>query len=153
MIKREKIETLVKEKLEEGIFLVGVNVSKSNVIDVFIDSMEGVTIDQCVTLSRAIESALDRDTEDFELMVSSAGLGQPFKVIEQYYKNEGREVEVVSVEGKKNRGILSIVDENGIVLLCAAKEKVEGKKKKQLTEIEVRLDFKNIKTAKTVISF
>ncbi|NQU85842.1 MAG: ribosome assembly cofactor RimP [Mariniphaga sp.] len=153
MIDKKKIVDLAKEGLESNMFLVEVNVSKSNAINVYIDSKEGVNIDQCIAISRKIESSLDRDTEDFELVVSSAGLGQPYKVIEQYYKNVGSEIEIITQDGVKTKGTLESVIENGVKLKSTKKVKVEGSKKKKLVEEEIQLDFKNIKSAKTIISF
>jgi ribosome maturation factor RimP len=96
MIDKTKIADLVAGKLEENMFLVDISVSTNNVIHVEIDCFTGLTIDQCVAFSRHIESGLDRDNQDFELQVSSPGAGQPFKVWEQYRKNIGREVELIT---------------------------------------------------------
>lgn len=76
MITKEKITEIVGEKLEEGMFLVDVNVTPSQVIHVEIDSMDGITIDQCVAVSRFVEAHLNRENEDFELQVSSPGIDQ-----------------------------------------------------------------------------
>ena len=143
---------MVEQELDENMFLVEVNVSKSNVISIYLDSMEGVSIDQCVTISRKIESHLDREEEDFELMVSSAGLGQPFKVIRQYSKNTGKDIEVVTHDGIKLRGILTAVDENGIRLKTTKVIVGANKEKRKLVE-EHKLGFEKIKSAKTIISF
>ncbi len=102
MIDKNKIEKLVNEFIKgTGIFLVAVKVSSSNRITVLADTMKGITIDECAAIHRHIEKNLDRNTEDFELQVSSPGLDMPFGVIEQYYKNEGKKVEVVDTEGDK----------------------------------------------------
>lgn len=153
MIEKGLIKKLVEEELGEGMFLVGVSVSKTNVVNVFIDGMEGVSIDQCVAVSRKIESNLDRETEDFELLVSSAGLGQPFKVIQQYYKYKGKKIEVATTDGEKAEGILSEVSEDGIKLLVPKKVQMEGTRKKQLVSDEQNIGFINIKSAKAIISF
>ena len=153
MIDKEKVIKLAEERLEEGMFLVEGSISKSNVINVFVDSMEGVTIEQCVSISRNIEFNLDRDEEDFELQVSSAGLGQPFKVFKQYEKNIGNEIEVVTNEGDKFKGILLEAEEKGFKLQTSKREKVEGHKKKQLIVREHEFEFENIKSAKNIISF
>ena len=87
--------------------MVDVTVSTSNHIVVEIDTQNGVNIDFCAELSRHIESQLDREVEDYELEVGSAGLTAPFKVIEQYHKNKGNEVDVLTKEGKKITGILT----------------------------------------------
>jgi ribosome maturation factor RimP len=153
MIKKEKIIRLVEEELGNEMFLVDVKVSKSNVINVFIDGMNGITIEQCVAISRKIESNLDREVEDFELLVSSAGLGQPFKVIQQYYKNVGKKIEVISIDGEKQEGILTEVSEKGIKLKITNNVKIEGSRKKQMVIEDQNFEFENIKSAKTIISF
>jgi ribosome maturation factor RimP len=114
--------------------------------------MGGVTIEQCATLSRAIESNLDRETEDFELEVSSAGLGQPFKVVQQYYKNVGKEIEVDLNDGSKMKGILEEVFDGGITLAEREPGKNSGNTK-NLTEEGKKIEFKDIKSAKEVFTF
>ena len=107
MIEKQKIQGMVEEYVREnGLFLVSVKVSSSNRITVLADKKDGITIDEIAGIHRHIENGLDRDTEDFELQVSSPGLDLPFGVIEQYYKNEGRKVEVVDNDGTKYIGKL-----------------------------------------------
>lgn len=84
-------------------YLVDVLIGNDNAITIEIDNDEGVDIDHCVALSRHLESKLDRDTEDFELTVTSAGLTSPFKTLRQYKKYEGQEVEVLSKKEKNWR--------------------------------------------------
>ena len=97
MIDPYKIEAHLREILAEaGCFLVDIRVDKSNKILVHVDRDAGVSIDDCVLISRNLEARLDRDMEDFALEVSSPGLDSPFRVIEQYYKNKGKKVRVVS---------------------------------------------------------
>ena len=103
MIEKQKIQGLVEEYIKgTGLFLVAVKVSSSNRISVLADKNEGITIDECAAIHRHIEKNLDRDKEDFELQVSSPGLDLPFEVIEQYFKNEGKKVEVIDNEGSKH---------------------------------------------------
>lgn len=153
MIEKERITQLAEEKLDKGQFLVEVNISASNVIHVIIDGTNGVTINKCVEVSRNIEHNLDRETEDFELQVMSAGLGQPFKVHQQFVKNEGKEVEVVTTEGIKHSGIMMNVDTQGFDLEVTRKEKVEGQKTKQLVTRMLHFKFEEIKEAKNIIKF
>ena len=102
MIDRQKVVELANEWLtDKEYFLVDVVISKDDKITVEIDHAEGVWIEDCAELSRHIESGLSRDTEDYELEVGSAGLGQPFKVIQQYKNHIGLEVEVLAKDGKK----------------------------------------------------
>ncbi len=114
MIQQEEIRRIVGAKLDgSDIYPVDITVSPGNRISVEIDAKEGVSIDFCAELSRYIEAQLDRETEDFELEVGTPGLGQPFKVLQQYQKFAGKEVEVLTVEGKKMSGILLAADEDG----------------------------------------
>ena len=110
MIDRNVVSGIVNEWLEDKeYFLVDVSVSPQDKIVVEIDHAEGVWIDDCVELSRFIESKLDREQEDYELEVGSAGIGQPFKVLQQYQNHIGREVEVLTCEGSKLEGVLKEV--------------------------------------------
>lgn len=127
-----------------GLFTVEVKVRPGNRILVLMDSDTGVSIDDCTKLSRAIETGLNRDVEDFELEVSSAGLGEPFKTGRQYSKNIGRQVQALTREGRKFTGKLVGADENGIVI-------EEKRNKKEINQIN--LAFENLKETKLVISF
>lgn len=154
MIEKTKVIELVEERLEEDMFLVEVVVNERNVINVFIDSLKGLTIDQCVAVSRHVEHSFDREEEDFELHVSSPGLTESFKVIKQYLKYRGREVEIITVHSdKKLEGVLLEADSEDIVLETSTREKVEGHKKKQLIVKKHSLKYEEIKSAKAVISF
>ena len=107
MIEKNKIQELVEQWLEgKDYFLVDIAISSDNKIVVEIDHADGVWIEDCVALSRYIEDHLNRDEEDFELEVGSAGLGQPFKVEQQYRNFIGKEVEVLTADGKKVKGLL-----------------------------------------------
>ena len=100
MIDKNVVTRIVDEWLEgKDYFLVDVTVSPDDKIVVEIDHAEGVWIDDCVELSRYIESKLDREEEDYELEVGSAGIGQPFKVLQQYLIHIGKEVEILTKEG------------------------------------------------------
>lgn len=152
MINTEKIEKILKDWTEDkAIFLVALSIGSGNTIKVLLDKPEGITIDECVLISRMIESRLNRDEEDYELQVSSPGLDMPFKVIEQYYKNTGNEIEVITQDGLKNKGILNKVTDKGIEL--AIKVRVKKEKKKKFIHKNISLDFNQIKTAKTVVAF
>ncbi|HKI90306.1 MAG TPA: ribosome assembly cofactor RimP [Draconibacterium sp.] len=153
MIEKTTVLKLVKEKLKKSMFLVDVSVSKSNVIQVFVDSFEGLTIEKCIEISRHVEHSLDRGEEDFELQVSSPGLTESFKVKEQYIKYKDREVEVLITGDVSLTGIITGVNEEGITLETSKREKVEEHKKKQLIVKKHSLKFDEIKSAKAVISF
>lgn len=115
---RSEIEGHLKEILEaEGCFLVDIRVDKTNRIQVEVDRGTGLGIDDCVRISRQLESRLDRDKEDFALEVSSPGLDSPFKVPEQYRKNVGKEVRVALNDGTTREGELKEVSGSGIVIV------------------------------------
>jgi ribosome maturation factor RimP len=153
MIDSDLVKKLVQEKLGDKMFLVEITVNERNVINIFVDSYDGLIIDQCINISRHVEHSLNRDEEDFELQVSSPGLSSKFKVKEQYYKYVGRPVEVITNENVELEGtILSAADE-GIILETSASELVEGHKKKQLVVKQHHLKYDEIKSAKAVISF
>jgi len=113
MIDKNVVKSLVEEWLQDkDYFLVDIEISQDSRIVVEIDHADGVWIEDCVALSRYIEDRLSRDEEDYELEVGSAGLGQPFKVPQQYLNFIGEEVEVLDADGKKTRGVLKSVDGN-----------------------------------------
>lgn len=153
MIDRNLIIRLAEEKLKEDQFIVEVTVSQANQVSVLLDSDKGITIEDCISISRHIEGNLDREKEDFELQVSSAGLGQPFKLRRQYLKNLDKEVEVVLKNGEKHTGILKNADEWGFDLEISRNEKVEGQKKKQLVTRTQRVSFEEAKTVKNIVKF
>jgi ribosome maturation factor RimP len=148
MIDKTKIEKLVNEFIKETeLFIIAVKVSSSNRITVLADSKKGITIDECVSIHRYIEKNLDRNNEDFELQVSSPGLDTPFGVIEQYYKNEGEQIEVVDREGARFNGILKNVTSGGFEL--ETEIKIKGKPK-ELKEISFNYD--EVKSVKVVLT-
>ena len=153
MIDKAEIMHLVKEKLNDNMFLVDITVNDRNVINIYVDSFDGLTIDQCVSISRHVEHSLDRDVEDFELQVSSPGLTESFKVIEQYYKYAGKEVEIVPNEGEKLKGFLLEANEEGITLETSSKEKLQGQKKKKVILKKHQYKYEDIKSTKAIISF
>ena len=154
MIDRNIVSGIVNERLEDKeYFLVDVAISPDNKIVVEIDHAEGVWIDDCVELSRFIESKLDREQEDFELEVGSAGIGQPFKVLQQYLIHIGQEVEVLTKEGKKLEGVLKDANEENMTVTILKKVKPEGAKRPKLVEEDVTFRYEEIKYTKYLISF
>jgi ribosome maturation factor RimP len=106
-----------------------------------------------MSVSRNIEHNLDRESEDFELHVSSAGLDKPFRVLAQYIKNIGREVKLVTNDGKKHEGLLTAATAEEVTLEKSRMEKIEGKKKKELIVEQLVFPMTQIKETKIVISF
>jgi len=147
MISKKDIESIVNDYLGEGDkFMVEVFVNKANVINVLVDGDDGISINECVKVSRQIESRYDRDVEDYELKVSSPGLDRPFKLFRQYRKYVGKKIEVLTKEDKKEIGVLKSLTEKLIEL-----EVLVGKKKKE-KEI-MTIPFDDILETKAVISF
>ena len=137
MIDKNVVKKLVDEWLQDQeYFLVDIEISPDNRIVVEIDHADGVWIEDCVALSRYIEERLSRDDEDYELEVGSAGLGQPFKVPQQYINFVGKEVEVLDADGIKVKGILKAVDGNDFTVGVEEKVKVEGKKRPVKMEVD-----------------
>jgi ribosome maturation factor RimP len=147
MIAEERVQKLAREKaLELGGFLVSAKVSGQNVINVFVDKAVGISIRECLQISRYIENELDREIEDFDLSVSSPGLTNPFLVKEQYQKNKGKDIIVKLKSGEKVRG--KLLDFNDDITLETGK-KVKGKKEKKIEEIII--SSKEIKETKLII--
>jgi ribosome maturation factor RimP len=154
VIDRNKIEELIRERLEESeVFVVDIQVKPGNVIRVYLDEPEGISIDTCVEFSRIIESGLDRDTDDFELQVSSPGLTEPLKVPEQYIKHIGQSVKILTNDEKKYIGEILSADSNGFEINAEIKVKLAGSKKKTTEFQVVKLEYKEIKTTKVNLVF
>lgn len=154
MIDKSKVKDLVGEWLNgKEYFLVDVNVDNQNKITVEIDHKDGVWIEDCCELSKFIEEHFDRDVEDFELEVGSAGIGQPFKVLQQYINSVGYDVELLTQDGKKMEGFLKSADENGFVVVVEEKQKIEGKKRPQIVEVEKPFGYDDVKWVKNIIDF
>jgi len=146
MITKEQILELIEPKVKaDGAFVVEVNIKPYNKIEVLVDSETGISISYCGELSRFIEQAFDRDVEDFELEVSSPGIGHPFKVKEQYLKCLSRPVEVLTAEGRIFKGILKEVTEAGFAIEEEKKVKIEGKKKKEIKVFRYEFNFDGVK--------
>ncbi len=154
MIEKKTVCRIVEEWLEgKDYFPVEVSVSPDNRIVVEIDHAEGVWIEDCVELSRHIESKLNREEEDYELEVGSAGIGQPFKVVQQYYIHIGNEVEVLTKDGRKLTGILKDADEERFTVGVQKKVKPEGAKRPKMVEEDETFRYEEIKHTKYLISF
>lgn len=149
------IVTGILDKAIEGtdLFVVDVTVSPANEIVVELDSMSPMDVDTCATIARQIEAGLDRDAEDFELEVGSAGLTSPFKVRAQYLKNVGNEVEVLTRSGSKFSGVLTEVADDTFTVEVTRKVKPEGAKRPVLVAEPVVTPFADAKQVKYVINF
>lgn len=148
MIDKQSLQSFIEGQLKDSpYFLTDLKVSPSNEIVVEIDSLTPGDIDECVALTRAIEAEFDRDVEDYELEVGTAGLTSPLKVKRQYEKYIGQDLEVLTSDSRKLHGMLRSVDDNGIVLVTQQKVKKEGVKKPVIESIDIDLPFSNIKKA------
>lgn len=154
MINKDTVRSIVEEWLDgKEYFLVDIEISPDDRIVVEIDHADGVWIEDCVELSRFIEDHLSRDEEDYELEVGSAGLGQPFKVAQQYHCFVGKDVEVLDADGKKYKGVLKAVEGNDFTVTVQEKLKVEGKKRPQLVETDYTFQMDKVKYTKYLINF
>ncbi|HCI55643.1 MAG TPA: ribosome assembly cofactor RimP [Bacteroidales bacterium] len=151
MVDKKKIEEIVRQYINgTNIFLVDIKVNQRNEITVFADTREGITIEQCADLNLYLERNLNRDEEDFELQVSSPGIGTPFRVREQYLKNKGKTVEVIDYDNNRYTGILYNINNNGFELEWNPKQ--TGKRKFESDEIKyLSFNFDNIKSVKELI--
>lgn len=154
MIEKNVVSQLIEEKLASSSnYLVDVVIKPGNLIVVEIDNDEAVGIDDCVELSRHLEEHLDRDVEDYELEVGSAGITSPFKVLRQYTKNIGNEVEMLLKSGVKLTGVLESADTNGVVVSVEKKVVPEGGKRKITVTENQSYTFDEIKYTKYLIRF
>lgn len=154
MINKDTVRSIVEEWLDgKEYFLVDIEISPDDRIVVEIDHADGVSIEDCVELSRFIEDHLSRDEEDYELEVGSAGLGQPFKVAQQYHCFVGKDVEVLDADGKKYKGVLKAVEGNDFTVTVQEKQKVEGKKRPQLVDTDHTFQMDKVKYTKYLINF
>ncbi len=151
MISKEVIQRMVEDKLTDTMFIVDISVGLGNAISIVIDSDHGLSIDDCIAMSRHIEHQFDREVEDFSLEVSSPGLTQPFKVLRQFLKNLEKEVEIVTGKGDKIVGILKSANEKSFFVETTSNIKADGKKVVEIKTIEFPLH--EIKTVKPVITF
>ena len=150
MIDKVEILDLIREVLDgTDKFLVDLHVSKDNRINVSIDGDNGINIDDCIELSRHIEGNLDREKEDFELNVASAGLDSPLKLLRQYKKNVGRSLKVETMVGEVKEGVLMEATDEKIVL----KLELTKKQKKEGVSDAFECQYEQIKIAKIVIKF
>lgn len=153
MILKEDIAKLAEEHLDgTQMFIVKLTVGSDNKITIYIDGDTGVTIKDCVNLSRFIENQYDRETEDFELNVSSAGIDQPFVNLRQYIKYIGRPVEVFLNDGTKKRGILQKANKNEIVI-ALEKKSTQKKAKKMIAGEQLIIPMQDITQTKAFIIF
>lgn len=154
MIDKSVLTRVIEDSIAgTDLFLVQVTVSQDNVINVELDSMSSVDIDQCIMVNDAVQAAFDRDIEDYELTVGSYGISSPLIVRKQYDKNVGNEIEVLTRDGRKLKGVLDAVDDEGFSVLVATRVKPEGKKRPETVMVAQQVAYADVKQAKCVIKF
>jgi len=151
---QERVEKLLEEAFQENhsLFLISLSISDQNHILIVIDGDEGVSVNDCIAVSRKIEHNIDREETDFSLEVTSAGVSEPLKFPRQYRKNIGRNLEV-RTNSNKFEGNLTTVDDEGITLTWKTREPKPVGKGKITVEKETKIAFQEIEEAKVVITF
>ncbi|MBO5053578.1 MAG: ribosome assembly cofactor RimP [Muribaculaceae bacterium] len=140
-------ETVAKAIADTDLFIVSINITSDNNITVTLDSPSGVDIDQCVRLTREIEATFDRDIEDYELEVGSAGLTAPMTVLPQFKMNIGNPVEILTRDGRKLHATLTDVtdDLSAITVTVPTKVKEPGAKRPTIQDIPETINLDNVK--------
>ena len=144
MIDKNVVKSLVEEWLQDTEYFL---------VDLTVSADDRIVVEDCAKLSQFIEDHISRDEEDYELEVGSAGLGQPFKVRQQYENRIGSPVEVLDAEGRKVRGVLKSVDGDNFVVTVNEKVKVEGKKRPVKMDVDHTFNMENVKYTKYLINF
>jgi len=154
MMFKNQVETLLSDALaeDENLFLIDFSITSDNTIKVILDGDEGVTLKDCMKISRAIEHNLDREETDFSLEVASAGATAPMVVPRQYKKNIGRKLEV-RTEDDEYEGSLTAISEEGITLEWKAREPKPIGKGKVTVQKSKEIGFSDIKEAKVKLKF
>ena len=152
---REKVAQLLESALEENksLFLIDLNISEDNQIRVILDGDTGVTVEDCMAVSRAIEHNLDREEYDFSLEVMSSGVSEPLTLPRQYKKNIGRNLRIRTKNDEKIEGELTAANEDNFTLKWSAREPKPIGKGKVTVQKEATLPYKDIMEAKVMITF
>lgn len=156
MINKDVVKAAVEEWLSQNdYFLVDVDMTPDGRIVIEIDHADGVWIEDCAALSRFLQERLGEELGEYELEVGSAGIGQPFKVVQQYINHIGKEVEVLAADGKKYQGVLQSVADDGLsfVVVVKEKQKIEGEKRPVLVDVEKTFNTNEVKYAKYLLAF
>ncbi|WP_241448722.1 ribosome assembly cofactor RimP [Aquimarina pacifica] len=151
---RDQVQELLEEALKENpsLFLIESKIQPSNIIEVIIDGDNGVTVEDCISISRAIEHNLDREEEDFSLQVMSAGVSEGLHHIRQYKKNVGRKLKVKTDTDTIEGELISATDDAIVITWKAREPKPVGKGKITVTK-EVNIAYKDIVEAKVMVTF
>ena len=152
---KEKVEGLLNQGLEENpsLFLVDLNISDSYKITVTLDGDNGVTLQDCIDISKVIDQNLDREEQDFSLEVASAGVSSPLKLVRQFKKNIGRTIKVKTISSEEIEAKLTMADDEKITLEWQAREPKKIGKGKETVDKKLEIPYENIKEAIVIISF
>jgi len=154
MINKDVVKTFVEEWLQgNDYFLVDIIFGADDRIVIEIDHADGVWIEDCAELSRFLQEKMGDELGDYELEVGSAGIGQPFKVEQQYKNHIGDEVEVLQQDGQKQKGILKAVDGRQFTITVQEKQTVEGKKRPVMVDIDKNYSMDEVKSVKYLLAF
>ena len=154
MINDNYIKSLINDEIRsKKLFLIDIKINSSNKINVFIDSMKGVTLEECATLSAIIKEKLNKYLDDYALEVSSPGLDKSLVLPVQYKKNLGRDLDIITKDGNKTTGRLTQVFRNGIEIKTEVTERKKPNKKKEHVTKKHVFDFADIKSAKVIVLF
>ena len=154
MINKEVVKTFVEEWLQgNDYFLVDIIFGAEDRIVIEIDHADGVWIEDCAELSRFLQEKLGDELGDYELEVGSAGLGQPFKVVQQYKNHIGDEVEVLQLDGQKLKGVLKTVEDRNFTITVQEKQTVEGKTRPVMVDIDKTFSMDEVKSVKYLLAF
>ena len=154
MIHQDVVKTVVEEWLQgNDYFLVDIIFGADDRIVIEIDHADGVWIEDCAELSRFLQEKLGDELGEYELEVGSAGLGQPFKVAQQYVNHIGDTIEVLTLDGKKMQGVLKAVDGDSFTITVQEKQKQEGKKRPVLVDVDKTFQMNGVKYAKYQLAF
>ena len=154
MLDKAEVTRVVEEALEgSDLYVVRVTITRDNIITVDLDSDSSVDIDQCIRVNDAVLAAFDRDVDDYELTVGSYGISSPLLVRRQYDKNIGQEIEVLTRDGRKLKGVLTQADDEGFTIEVPTKVKVKDKKRPEQVMVAERITYDNAKQTKCIITF
>ncbi|MHB8260140.1 MAG: ribosome assembly cofactor RimP [Bacteroidia bacterium] len=154
MISEQTIQKLVEDKINgTSVFLVQVKVKPTNKIEIFVDEPNHISIETCKNISKHIEANLNRDEEDFELMVSSPGTDEPFRVLAQYQKYIGKQVSVLITDGNKIIGSLTNATNDNIILETKTTERKKIGKGRQTIVENLTITLNKIKETKLILPF
>lgn len=154
MIDKTELEDFIAKQLEgTDLYPVEISVGKDNVIKIELDSDSAVDIDECVRLTREIEQHFDRDADDYELEVGSAGITSPLRVPRQYKRYLGKELELLTADGKKLTGLLTEAGPESFTIEREVKVKKEGAKRPVMEKETLTFGYGDVKQAKYLLKF